>query len=330
MKDLLNHLIEGGTLTDGQAKQALIQITTGDTPPAQIAAFLVALRQRPLLLDELEGFVEALRSLATVVNLDEFNPIDLCGTGGDGKDSFNISTVSAFVVAGAGVFVAKHGNHGVSSSCGSSTLLEALGVRFSAEESKLKRQIEEARICFLHAPFFHPALKSVALIRKELGLRTFFNLLGPLVNPASPRRQVIGVPSLEISRLFTYFHQRNNKDFLIVHSLDGYDEVSLTGPVKIAGRKSEQLLMPEDFGFDPIDPKEIVSSGVEDSQKIFNQILNGDVDSPRSKVVQANAAVALHCAESSRPLLECVEMARESISSGRAAKSFKIFLSCAS
>ena len=274
MKKILTRLIQYQQLEKEEAKQIIIKIADGQYNTSQIASFLTIFMMRNISLDELEGFREALQELCINVDLSEFNTIDLCGTGGDGKNTFNISTLSSFVTAGAGIKVSKHGNYGVSSGCGSSNVLEAIGIKFSNDKDYLKRSIEKAGICFLHAPLFHPAMKNVAPVRKQLGLKTFFNILGPIVNPSFPKNQLIGVFSLELARLYSYLFQKTNINYTILHGLDGYDEISLTGNTKIYTKKSENILSPEDFGVIPTKP-ESISGGkdISSSVKIFLHII---------------------------------------------------------
>src|SRR6188768_877068 len=230
MKNILNRLINHEILSKEEAKEVLVNISSGSYNPSQISAFLTVYMMRSISIAELAGFREALLELCIRVDLSDYNTIDLCGTGGDAKNTFNISTLSSFVVAGAGIKVAKHGNYGVSSISGSSNVMENLGVKFSNDENFLKRCISEANIAILHAPLFHPAMKNVGPVRKELGVKTFFNMLGPMVNPSFPKNQIVGVFSLELARQYGYLYQNTDKDFVILHSLDGYDEVSLTCP----------------------------------------------------------------------------------------------------
>ena len=233
MKTVLNRLINHEQLSKAEARQIIINIADNQYSPSQIASFLTVYMMRSISLEELEGFRTALLELCLAVDLSDFNTIDLCGTGGDGKDTFNISTLSSFITAGAGVKVTKHGNYGVSSGCGSSNVMEALGIKFSNKTDFLKRAIDKAGICVLHAPLFHPAMKNVAPVRNELGVKTFFNMLGPLVNPAFPKNQLTGVFNLEIARLYHYLFQKTDTNFTILYSLDGYDEISLTGSTKV-------------------------------------------------------------------------------------------------
>ena len=233
MKEILDHLINYRSLDRERSKEVLTNLARGTYNQSQVAAFLTVYMMRTITVEELAGFREAMLELCLFTDLSEFEAMDLCGTGGDGKDTFNISTLSSFVVAGAGQNVVKHGNNGVSSVCGSSNVLQQLGYEFTNDRDKLRRNLEDAGICFLHAPLFHPAMKNVAPIRKELGMKTFFNMLGPLVNPTFPKKQLIGVFNLELARLYGYLLQEAKSDFAVVHGLDGYDEISLTGPFKV-------------------------------------------------------------------------------------------------
>ncbi|TDB57336.1 anthranilate phosphoribosyltransferase [Arundinibacter roseus] len=323
MKKILSHLFDYNALSKEQAKEVLTGITKGDYNASQIASFLTIYAMRSITVAELEGFRDAMLDLCLAVDLSAYDPMDVCGTGGDGKDTFNISTLSCFVVAGAGQHVAKHGNHGVSSLCGSSTVLEYLGVKFSNDQGHLERTIEEAGVCFLHAPLFHPSMKNVAPVRRELGIKTFFNMLGPLVNPAFPKKQFVGVFNLELARLYAYLYQQTDKQFLVVHALDGYDEVSLTGPFKIITAHSEQILTPSQLGLETLRP-ESLSGGetVQDSAQIFLNILNNEGTSSQKQAVIANAALALSCARPQLSLSDAVEMARESLESKKALACF--------
>lgn len=253
MKTILNRLIRHEQLSKDEARQMIINIADGKYNSSQIASFLTVYMMRSISLEELEGFRAALLELCIAIDLNEFETIDLCGTGGDEKDTFNISTLSSFVTAGAGIKVAKHGNYGVSSSCGSSNVLEHLGIRFSNEEDFLKRCIDQAGICILHAPLFHPAMKNVAPVRRDLGVKTFFNMLGPLVNPSFPKNQLTGVFNLELARLYHYLFQKTDQNTTVLYDLKGYDEISLTGTTKALSRNSERILTPSDFGVQPLD-----------------------------------------------------------------------------
>ncbi|MPR34171.1 anthranilate phosphoribosyltransferase [Salmonirosea aquatica] len=324
MKKILNHLFEYKALTKEQSKEVLMGIAKGDYNTSQIAAFLTIYAMRSITVAELEGFRDAMLELCLAVDLSAYDPMDVCGTGGDGKDTFNISTLSCFVVAGAGQRVAKHGNHGVSSTCGSSTVLEYLGVKFSNDPSYLERAIEQAGVCFLHAPLFHPAMKNVAPVRRELGVKTFFNMLGPMTNPAFPKKQLAGVFSLELARLYAYLYQQTDKQFMVVHALDGYDEVSLTGPFKIITAHAEQVLTPSHLGLDTVRP-ETLSGGttVAESAQIFMNVLNDVATSVQKQAVVANAALALYAANPRLNLMEAVAKASESIESKKALAAFQ-------
>ena len=321
MKKILTRLIQYQQLEKEEAKQIIIKIADGQYNTSQIASFLTIFMMRNISLDELEGFREALQELCINVDLSEFNTIDLCGTGGDGKNTFNISTLSSFVTAGAGIKVSKHGNYGVSSGCGSSNVLEAIGIKFSNDKDYLKRSIEKAGICFLHAPLFHPAMKNVAPVRKQLGLKTFFNILGPIVNPSFPKNQLIGVFSLELARLYSYLFQKTNINYTILHGLDGYDEISLTGNTKIYTKKSENILSPEDFGVIPTKP-ESISGGkdISSSVKIFMDIIKNNGTDAQNNVVCANAGMAIATILKVSHI-EGFEKAKESLESGKALQS---------
>jgi anthranilate phosphoribosyltransferase len=324
MKNILNHLFAYKSLTKEQACQVLLGIGRGEYNAAQIASFLTVYMMRSLRLEELEGFRDAMLELCVPVDLADYDPMDLCGTGGDGRDTFNISTLSSFVVAGAGQCVAKHGNHGVSSLVGSSTIMEYLGYSFTNDVSELQRKMETARICFLHAPLFHPAMKNVAPIRRELGVKTFFNVLGPMINPAKPQKQLVGVFSLELARLYAYLYQQTDKQFMIVHSLDGYDEVSLTGPFKLISNQSEQVLEPAQLGMDKLTPESLAGGEtLAESAQIFMNVLNDEATPAQKQAVLANSAMALLAAGRVTNREDAVAMARESLESKRALACFK-------
>ena len=323
MKAIINRLSRHETLQKEEAASILIQIASGAYNPSQIASFLTVFMMRSITLEELEGFREALLELCVSIDLSEFTPIDLCGTGGDGKDNFNISTLASFVTAGAGLKVAKHGNYGVSSGCGSSNVLEHLGIKFSNEEDFLRRCIDQAGVCVLHAPLFHPAMKNVAPIRRELGVKTFFNMLGPLVNPSFPKHQLTGVFNLELARLYGYLFQKTDQNFTILYALDGYDEISLTGPAKAIRNSGEGLIDPQDFGVETLSEKQITGgANVPSSAAIFTSVLDGKGTTAQNNVVCANAAMAIATATNCTPL-EGFEKAKESLLSGQAAQAFK-------
>lgn len=323
MKETLNKLINHEILPKEEAKQILVNIAKGDYNTSQIAAFLTVYMMRSITIEELEGFRDALLELCLAVDLSDYDPIDLCGTGGDGKDTFNISTLASFVTAGAGVKVTKHGNYGVSSKCGSSNVMEFLGIKFSNEADFLKKSIEEAGICVLHAPLFHPAMKNVAPIRRELAVKTFFNMLGPMVNPAFPKNQMVGVFNLELARMYGYLYQNTDKKFTVLHALDGYDEISLTGDTKTISNNSESMLTPADFGVTKISQSEI--TGGEDiaaSAQIFLNVLNGKGTEAQNNVVCANAGVAIATVESITPKAG-FEKAKEALLSGKGMEALK-------
>jgi len=318
MKHVLNRLINHETISAEEAKQILINISKGDYNQSQIAAFLTIYMMRTVTLEELKGFRDALLELCIAVDLSAYNPIDLCGTGGDGKDTFNISTLSSFVTAGAGVPVAKHGNYGVSSACGSSNVLESLGVTFSNDPDFLERAIATTGICVLHAPLFHPAMKNVAPIRRELGVKTFFNMLGPMVNPSFPKNQMVGVFSLELLRLYNYLYQDTDKNYSIVHDLGGYDEISLTNTVKIVSNDSEVLFSAEDLGIQN-NTQEAIFGGntVEEASKIFKTIISGNGTEAQNNVVCTNAGLAIATAKKIA-YKDGYELAKEALYSGKA------------
>ena len=322
MKDIINNLSLHRTLSKNEAKNILINISKGKYNNSHVSSFLTVFMMRNISLQELEGFKEALLELCIKIDLSEYNAIDLCGTGGDNKDTFNISTLSAFVTAGAEVNVTKHGNYGVSSSCGSSNVLEYLGIKFSNNFDFLRKSIEKCGICILHAPLFHPAMKHVAPIRKELGLKTFFNILGPLVNPSFPKNQIVGVYSLELARLYSYLFQKTKKNYAIIHSLDGYDEISLTGATKIISRKEENVYEPNDMGLTRSNPKSISGgNSIKESAEIFMNILNNKGTNSQNEVIFANSGLAISTALGIS-LNEGIEKAKESLFSNQALKTF--------
>ncbi|GMQ29290.1 anthranilate phosphoribosyltransferase [Algoriphagus confluentis] len=323
MKDILNQLIAHQTLSQEQAREVLKNIATGGYNTSQIAAFMTVYLMRSITVEELRGFREAMLELCIPVEIDEYDAMDLCGTGGDGKDTFNISTLSSFIVAGAGQNVAKHGNTGVSSICGSSNLLQYFGYQFTNDIEEIRRSLDEAGLCFLHAPLFHPAMKNVAPIRKELGVKTFFNMLGPMVNPSFPKKQLVGVFSLELARLYGYLYQETEGKFSILHALDGYDEISLTGPFKMISNSGEKLYMPESIGLSRLSAESIKGgSKVEESAKIFENILKGKGEKAQNQVVIANAAAALVTAREGVSFADAVLEAEEVLLSGKALKVF--------
>jgi len=323
MKELLNRLINHEAISKDEAKQVLVNISEGLYNQSQIASFLTVYMMRSITLEELEGFRDALLELCINIDLSAYDPIDLCGTGGDGKDTFNISTLSSFVTAGAGVKVSKHGNYGVSSSCGSSNVMEFLGIKFTNDKDFLERSIDEAGICVLHAPLFHPAMKNVAPIRRELGVKTFFNMLGPMVNPAFPKNQLVGVFNLELQRLYGYLYQKTDKNYTILHALDGYDEISLTGDTKTIRNTSESILSPSDFGVDKLTQKDIHGgNSIEDAANIFMSVISGQGTEAQNNVVCANAGMAIATTKNLEPQ-EGFDLAKEALLSGKGLKALK-------
>lgn len=323
MKKILQLLFEHKFLSREQAKEVLLNISKGQYNESEITAFITVFMMRSITIAELQGFRDALLELCLRVDLNGHELMDIVGTGGDGKNTFNISTLSCFIVAGAGQKVAKHGNYGASSISGSSNVMEQLGYRFSADKDKLLKETEEAGICFLHAPLFHPALKSVASIRKNLGIRSFFNMLGPMVNPAFPQFQLVGVYNMEMARIYNYLLQQESAAFTIIHTLDGYDEISLTADAKVITREGEKILAPVDLG------KRLVMAGdigggqsVEEAAKIFLKILKGEGSWSQNAVVMANAALALQCTGRMKTYEDAYQAAVQSLESGAAYKAF--------
>jgi anthranilate phosphoribosyltransferase len=324
MKDILHYLYTYQTLSKEQAKEVLRDVAQQKYNHIQIASFLTVFAMRSITIQEMMGFVEALQEGCVSVDLKGYETVDMCGTGGDGKNTFNISTTSSFVVAGAGVNVAKHGNYGVSSNCGSSNIMEALGYTFSTDSAKLQNDIEKAGMCYMHAPLFHPPMKEVAPIRKQLIVRTFFNIAGPLVNPAQPTAQAVGVYNLEVGRIYKYLLQQSNKQFIIVHNLDGYDEISLTAPVKLMANSFERIITPEEFGFETINAHQIDGGKtIEESLKICLSVLSNTCTKAQKQVVIANAAMGIMSLKMNQSMEDCVAQATESIESGRAMQVLK-------
>lgn len=324
MKQLLIKLIECQKLTFVESKSLMYGIAQNEVNDAQVAAILTAFLIRPISIEELRGFREALIELAIRVSLNDGYGIDLCGTGGDGKNTFNISTLSSFVVAASGYPVIKHGNYGATSLSGSSNIMEYLGYKFSNKEDKLQEELSKTGICFLHAPLFHPALKVVSPVRKQLGIKSFFNMLGPLVNPANPHYQLTGVYSSEVGRVYSYFLQAENKKFTVLHSLDGYDEVSLTSPVKLFTDKGETLINFEEKGFKKVNPKSIAGGlTMDESAKIFLGVLENMSTPEQHSVIVANSALAICCIDESKTLDDGLRIAEDTLISGKAFRLFK-------
>ena len=323
LKDLYNHKI----MSKEESKAALISLTDGSANSSQISSFLTVFLLRDITSEELDGFREAMIELSIDVDIDGDELIDLCGTGGDGKDTFNISTISSFVVAGSGIKVAKHGNYGVSSSCGSSNIISHLGHEFSNDISSLKYSLDKSNICFLHAPLFHPSLKNISPVRIELGVKTFFNMLGPMVNPIQPKSQLVGVFNSNIFRLYSNIYSKTNKSYCIVHSIDGYDEVSLTGSFKLFSNNQDLMLEPKDLGFNVIDSVKLSGGkNIKESSKIFLDILKNKGTSEQVDAVLANSGLAIYCAKKLNSIKDVIEIARESLESGKAYNCLKLFI----
>lgn len=325
---ILQYLFEHKTLSRQQAKEVLVNLAKSVYNESEMTAFITVFLMRSITIDELQGFRDALLELCVKVDMKDYDLIDIVGTGGDGKNTFNISTLSCFIVAGTGTKVAKHGNYGATSISGASNVMEQLGYKFKNDEAELKREVETANICFLHAPLFHPALKTVGPIRKNLGVRTFFNMLGPMVNPAFPKYQLIGVYNLEMARIYNYLLQQTNRAFTIIHSLDGYDEISLTNDTKVITSKGEKIFTPEEIGKRMVSPQDIYGgNSIEEAARIFIKILKGEGSWAQNAVVLANAAMALHCTGKFINYEKAYGSAVESLESGNAYQSLQKLVS---
>jgi anthranilate phosphoribosyltransferase len=324
MKELLQQLFEHKSISREQSKAVMLNIGKGIYNESELAAFITVYLMRSITIDELQGFRDGLLELAVPIDLNGHPVMDIVGTGGDGKNTFNISTLACFIVAGAGQKVAKHGNYGASSVSGASNVMESMGYRFKNDNAQLKRELEETGFTFLHAPLFHPALKNVAGIRKSLGMRTFFNMLGPMVNPANPAFQLVGVYNLEMARIYNYLLQQEGKPFTIIHGLDGYDEISLTNDTKVITNKGEEVLSPEYLGKRTVSFTDIQGgNSVKDAAKIFLNIIKGDGTWAQNAVVLANAAMALQCTGKYASYEAAFDAAIESLESGKAYQSFQ-------
>lgn len=325
MKDILQYLYTYQTLSKEQSKEILHNISLQKYNHIQIASFLTVFSMRSITIDEINGFVEALQESCVKVDLADNITTDMCGTGGDSKNTFNISTISSFIAAGAGVKVAKHGNYGVSSNCGSSNIMEALGYEFSTDSEKLRQELETSGMCYMHAPLFHPTMKEVAPIRKQLVVRTFFNMAGPLVNPASPTSQFVGVYNLEIGRIYKYLFQKNNKQFIIAHGLDGYDEISLTCDTKLMANDFEKIVSPQEFFSPQLQESDLFGGNtVEEATEICMNILNNTSTEAQKNVVLANAAIGIQSVNPEQSIKECWLQAKESLESGAARKVLRV------
>lgn len=329
MKEILARLFEHQKLTREEAKAVLLDISKGRYNHVQVSSFITVYNMRPISLAELQGFRDAMLELCVPFSLENgMETIDIVGTGGDGKNTFNISTLSCVVVAGAGYKVSKHGSYGVSSATGSSDVLIAMGYEFTNDQDMLRRQLDEANMCFLHAPLFHPAMKEVVPVRKNLGMKTFFNMLGPLVNPIQPKYQLFGTFSLELSRMYQYIMQRTGRRFAIVYALDGYDEISLTGDFKLSTNESERVLSPEDVGKPRLKQEDLFGGNThEEAATIFRNVLENKATPAQFDVVTTNAGMAIHCIKPQQSFEDCIAEARESIVSGNALRNFKKLVS---
>lgn len=325
MKQILEKLFQHETLSEIEAYSILTEIGNAKYSEVELASFITVFNMRSLTLEELKGFRNAMLDLSVKINLSAFDAIDIVGTGGDGKDSFNISTLACFVVAGCGQKVIKHGSYSASSVSGSSNMIEYFGYKFSNDESELRKSLENNGICFLHAPLFHPAMKNIAPVRKALRVKSFFNMLGPLINPAQPNYQLFGTFNNQVARLYHYLLENSEKEYFVIHSLDGYDEISLTAPVKVFSKKGEEQLTYKDFGFDNplLQPQIKGGKSIEENAKIFLSILEGKGTEAQNQVVIANAAMALRCINPNQALISCVEKAKESLNNGLALLVFK-------
>jgi len=324
MKKILNFLFEHKTLGREAAKDVLLNIGKGVYNEHEITSFMTVYLMRSITIEELQGFRDALLELCVKVYLNGYETMDIVGTGGDGKNTFNISTLACFIVAGTGQKVSKHGNYGASSISGASNVMEQLGYKFKNSNDQLLKEVESTNICFLHAPLFHPALKTVGPIRKNLGVRTFFNMLGPMVNPANPAFQLVGTFNLEMARIYNYLLQQTNRPFTIIHSLDGYDEISLTNDTKVITQDGEKIMTPEELGKRTVTAADIYGgNSVEEAAKIFVTIVKGEGTWAQNAVVLANAAMALHCTGHFASYDDAYAAAVESLESGKAYEGLK-------
>lgn len=328
MKQILYKLFEHQSLERGESHDLLIRMARGEFNDAQMAAFMTVFLMRSITIDELSGFRDALMEMRVPVDMSAYEAIDIVGTGGDNKNTFNISTAASFVVAGAGYKVVKHGNYGSSSISGASNVIQAHGVRFTADGDQLRRSIEESGVAFLHAQFFSPALKTVSTVRRDLGVRTFFNMLGPLVNPSMPRYQLLGVYNLKLARLYHYLYQeQQDMRYTIVTSLDGYDEVSLTSDFKIFDPEGQHIVSPEELGFARLQQEQLSGGdSIESALAIFDRVINGCGTAAQQSVVEVNAAYAIHTLAPHLSIEQCIAAVRESIESGRAQASLNKFI----
>lgn len=328
MKDILYRLFEHQFLGREEAREILQSMAAGKYNDSQIASLITVFLMRNISVEELSGFREALLEMRLPIDLSEYKPIDIVGTGGDGKNTFNISTASCFVVAGAGYNVVKHGNYGATSVSGASNVMEQHGVKFTSDIDKLRKSMDLCRLAYLHAPLFNPALKAVAPVRKSLGVRSFFNMLGPLVNPVMPAYQLLGVYNLPLLRLYSYTYQESGTRFAVVHSLDGYDEISLTADFKVVMPEKEKLYTPEILGFTRATEADLDGGEtIADAARIFDNVLNNKANAAQKNCVIANSAFAIQVICPEKKITECIDEARESLESGKAQTVFNLFVS---
>lgn len=329
MRAILNSLFDHQALTRAEAHEVMKKMAEGKYNESQIAAFISVYLMRSIELDEILGFREALLSMAIKPDFSGFDILDIVGTGGDEKNTFNISTAACFAVAGAGYQVVKHGNYAATSVSGSSNVLEFYGAKFTTNETVLKQSLDASGFAYLHAPIFNPAMKNVAPVRKSLGVRTFFNLLGPLISPAQPQSQCLGVYNLKMLRLYTYIYQQLGIRYSIVHSLDGYDEISLTDATIVVNQGGEKIYNPEQLGYSKISQQDLYGgTTIEEAAGIFMKVLDNNATIAQRNAVLANAAVAIQTLKPGKSLDICKEEALRSIESGAAKKSFTKFLEC--
>ena len=327
MKQILNRLFDHQALTRGEAAEVMTNIAAGKYNDSQIAAFISVYLMRSIELEEVIGFRNALLDLAIPMDLSEFDALDIVGTGGDGKNTFNISTCSCFAVAGAGYKVAKHGNYGATSVSGSSNVLEYYGAKFTTNIDVIKRSLENSGFAYLHAPLCNPAMKNVAPVRKNLGVRTFFNVLGPLISPVRPQYQCLGVFSLKMMRLYNYIYQNLGCQYSIVHSLDGYDEISLTDTCKVMSNRGESIYTPEQLGFNTLTQEDLWGGNtVDEAAQIFMNVLENRATVAQRDAVIINSAFAIQTRSSYKPLEQCKAEAAESLLGGHAKNAFVKFV----
>ncbi|MCQ2266888.1 MAG: anthranilate phosphoribosyltransferase [Bacteroidaceae bacterium] len=327
MKQYLLRLIEGETLQREDTHHIMLNVTKEQYSEHQIAALLMALQTRGVTVDELLGFRDGLLETGKYVNFEDQNTLDIVGTGGDGKNTFNISTCSAFVIAGAGYKVTKHGNGGSTSVSGASNVLQGHGVKFTDNEDTLRRSLDEAGICYFHAPLFAYGMKFVGSTRRALQVPTCFNLLGPLVNPCHPKNSLHGTANQSQLRLYTAVHQKIGDKYGVVTSYDGYDEISLTSGFKMTTNHFEKVFTPKDLGFNYVEPMDIYGGQTaEEAMKIFDSVLEGTCTEAQKNVILANAACGISVMERNLSIEESVAIARESLESGKALRAFKKFV----